>query len=544
MIHYKKTLIITLLLSLGMAFPTLGLAARQSKQPQKLEPYDKKLQLSELSGKSQFVTPVTMTTKQIMQQNNPITCGETTAYKHFTAATYKETGREPFSTDGAVGSSQIMAVADGRIRTFCINTGQIDNVLNTTLDKFFSVVTGGLVPGIGQSASAVFDQSTGTWFIAYAVASTNQPTGRLLLAWGQGDPITADTPWNFFVVDSASNPEFIVAIPSFGVSGLGVDTNAVYLGASVSDFANLQVLSSAVYVIPKSTLTSSGATVWAFRNLVETFGAIGPINPAPAQNSDNPQANNLGVIASVSVTDYFNEASPGQILIQTVDPTATTPTLSTPQIVTVDPYVYPIDLLIKASANEPAVLPERLIYAGSFAIAPAVHIRGGILYFIQKIGLNISGISDSSADRNGARFYKISPYPPSPSLLDQGNLYDSLNPAATALSYLSPSIMPNQLGQVIVGATTGGPSAFFNATYTYVFPTSTTVPFTLSSTAYYPTEDWQLDPFVLWSGYSRVAIGTDNITFYPIIPWCSDTDVWAIEVAQVPPPTLKPTQKK
>ena len=174
----------------------------------------------------------------------------------------------------------------------------------------------------------------------------------------------------------------------------------------------------------------------------------------------------------------------------------------------------------------------------------STHIRNGILYVVNEIGVDNTGASTPSTTitRNGARFYMIDIAAKPPTVINQGTIFKASPTNDTnQISYITPSIMsnastPSGASQVIVSATTSGTNQHLNATYTPIISGNigSTVTFALSNSAYFPTEDWEFDPNPRWGDHTRISIDpTDNRTFWPAGLWCSDTNIWATQIAQV-----------
>lgn len=438
---------------------------------------------------------------------------------HFTMANYQETGQYGPSADAGVGSTQIILGSKGRLRSFLKN-GTLDNVLNISYDRFFSAVTQG---GFAADPNIIFDPFSHRWFLA-----CNGTFPSLVLAMSSEDPVTPDTVWSFFIIDSVTNSGFDTPLPYFDYCTLGMDQQAVYIGVNVYDASDPNYLSSAVYAVLKSSLLNGGpATVFAFRNLVDQKTKNGPFTPQPALNFDSgPQK---GYFISVNLADV-NAGAGRSLLLNTISFTASGATLSPAQQIPVTPFVSPL--------FAPALgTPEPLFDVG-VRLCPA-HIRNNILRVVHEIGVDNTGSSTPAINvtRNGARFYEIQLPQSPPKTITQGTIFQpSPTNDTNQRSFIVPSIMSNARGQILVGATTCGKRERLNASVTQIVNgiPGPTVLYTNSTSNYFGTEDWEFDPNNRWGDHTRVSIDpTDNITFWPAQLWCSAQNTWASEIARV-----------
>ncbi|MGH9802892.1 MAG: hypothetical protein ACRD82_21200, partial [Blastocatellia bacterium] len=79
----------------------------------------------------------------------------------FTAATMADTNAFPPDTMGAVGPTQFLLAANGRIRVFNKNTGSVGQ-LDADIDSFFSSVRAGFIT---TDPRVRYDRHSGRWFI-------------------------------------------------------------------------------------------------------------------------------------------------------------------------------------------------------------------------------------------------------------------------------------------------------------------------------------------------------------------------------------------
>ena len=123
-----------------------------------------------------------------------------------------------------------------------------------------------------------------------------------------------------------------------------------------------------------------------------------------------------------------------------------------------------------------------------------------------------------------------------PTVVQQsGSLYD---PAVTNPNfYLYNSIMTNSNGDVLVGSTRLGKTERINATASLLLDNASnfdTILYTNSTTNFNPTDDIRTGGRYRWGDYSLVTIDPNDTTkFWVIEMYCSQTDTWGVEVAEV-----------
>lgn len=486
-----------------------------------------------------YLAPVTRrTTAQIMQGEfaralTPaaplVSIGGTTGIpvvdRHFTVANYQETGQYGPSAESSAGSTQILVASKGRIRSFLYD-GRIDNVLNLSHDSFFSPISQG---GFTADPNVIFNPLWKQWII-FANAFLQSSA---VLAISDGDPITSSTIWSFYVVDKASDPDFNSQTAFFDYTTLGADAQNVYCALNVLDSTTLTILSSAAYVIPKNTLsTSNPATVYAFRNL-RNLGPqnLTPFTIQPALNFD--PAPTAGYLPSINLADALAGSS-RNFLLQTITFDAqNVPTLSEPTQIPVQNYVLP---LIVGALGTP---PTHIIFpAASFRLSPT-HIRNNFLWLANNIGVDNTGASNvqGNVTRDAVRVTQIAL--PLATVTSQATLFQATSDNTLGKrSFLSPSIMSNANGKVIVGATICADNERLNAAVAQLINNNTafgpTVVYTASSNNYYATEDWEFFPFARWGDHTRISPDPNNPSaFWSGQQFCSAENTWGLDVAHV-----------
>ncbi len=497
--------------------------------------------------------PVLRNTAQIMQGEvatqvsastptaGPVTPGTPLIVNHFTVANYQETGQYGPSGESSVGSQQLLVASKGRIRSFLKN-GMLDNVLNLTHDSFFSAISLG---GFTADPNVLFHPIWKQW-ILFADAPTPF-SSTLLLAISDSDPITPATVWSFYVVDQVSNNPAFTATTFLDYTTLGADAQAVYCAVNVID-TNIagpnSFVSAAAYVIPKSTLSQTApATVYAWRNTVAN--TLKPFTFQPSLNFDqNPTA---GYFPSIDWNEALtNSVSHFLVNIVTFD-AQNVPTLSEPIEIPIIPFFPPLTVNVLGTPLSHPVSP-----VAGFRLAPS-HVRNNALWLANNIGVDNNGKSNinlppctpptGTITRDAVRFTQIDvtklSSSPTSSVVSQGTLFQ---PTSTnnlgERSFLTPSIMSQANGTVLIGATTCGATERLNAAVAQLTANNTAVGtpvlYTQSTSNYYATEDWEFVPFARWGDHTRVSPDPENSqAFWTSQQWCSAENTWALEAAQI-----------
>ncbi len=444
----------------------------------------------------------------------------------FLSFDFQESGQYGPSSDGSVGSEQYILGTKGRIRSFSKSTGEIDGVLNISHDHFFSSISNGRYTA---DPNIIFDPLSQRWFLA-----ATAPGSGILLAMSDGDPITAQTIWSFITVDTPTDPgfEFFPLLAGFDYTTLGVDNNAVLCAADISN-VDASYASSAVYVLPKESLLSGGPVeIFGFRNLVDQNTLQGPYGNQGAQNFDsNPQ---FSYFAASDAFDFLVLGVSQQILLGTVSYTSEGPMLSLPfsSIQFETPY---IDAIPSPVLGTP---PFHMVLGNTSPHLSATHIRNNTLWTCTYIGVDNTGASNPSINptRNGVRYWSIDLSGSTPVVTVDGTLF-AASPTNdfNQRHFLTPSIMTNANGQVVIGATTCGANEFLNASVTQVINGVAATPFlyTQSSSNYFAQEDWEFTPFARWGDHSRTSPDPSDNTFWTCQLWCPATNAWGGQVAHV-----------
>jgi hypothetical protein len=319
------------------------------------------------------------------------------------AVTLAESGFIPPDSMGAAGPTQMVAVENGRIKTFDKN-GIADGALNATTNTFFDSVRNASTTSDPQ---VTFDRLSNRWFISIINVS---PPNRVLIAMSSGPAISNISSFTFFqfqhdLVGPTPNPD------TGGFADqprLGVDKNAVYIGVNVFNAAGTIFLGSTGFVVRKSDLIlSSTLTVTAFRQL-STSSTNGPFAPQGVDN-DDPNSTE-GYFVGVD-TLLFN-----RLVLRRVSNPGGTPSISANLNLTVPTTTSPINVPAQES-----ILPLR---ANDDRLTSA-QIKNGRLWTAHHFQVNSSGVASNTGGRDGIRWYEIMDLTGTPTLRQSGTLFDS-----------------------------------------------------------------------------------------------------------------------
>jgi hypothetical protein len=202
---------------------------------------------------------------------------------NFTGATLADTGAFPPDSMGAMGPTQFIVAVNGRIRSFVKTTGVADGVLNLDTDVFFaSVMTPPVASNFTTDPRIRYDRQTARWFITMidVPGGAGALPNRVMIAVSDTSTITGSTVWTFFqfqqdLVTPAGDTGFLADYPT-----LGIDANALYIGANMFDSSgNFQ--NSTAFVVRKTSVLGAGPiVVTAFRNFITLSGAFPALHSA------------------------------------------------------------------------------------------------------------------------------------------------------------------------------------------------------------------------------------------------------------------------
>jgi Secretion system C-terminal sorting domain len=450
-----------------------------------------------------------LTNEQKQQQQNQ-TDNPQSLSTNFTAITLSETGFLPADNMGAVGPTQYVAMANGRIKTFSKSTGTADGVINTTTDNFFNSVRN----GAGTSDPRIrYDRMSQKWFVV--IINVSSPN-RILIAVSNTSTITVATTWLFYFI---SAPARFYDYPT-----LGIDNSAVYIGTNDFNTALTAFVGCSGYVINKAGLIGGSTTATLF-SLVPNGSSDGPYTPQGVDNFD------------VSATEgYFIGVSAqffSTLIVRRVSNPGTTPTISGNISITVSTTTFPINVPQTGSGAVLDALDDRLF---------AACVRNGRLWTSHNIEVNSSGVGSAGGGRNGSRWYEITSLTGTPTIVQSGTIFD--NAASNPLSYWIPSVMVSGQGHSAFIYSSSGSSARINTATSgrlsggVLGTTQTVTTITASSTAYNQAGG----PPERWGDYSYVSLDPDDdMTMWGVMGFCNGTNSYGMQVTRLlapPPPAL------
>ena len=229
--------------------------------------------------RTNVVTSVESTAQIMARENDPgdlsaaLTFGSAAS---FTAIRFSETSTFPPDGSAAAGTTQFIAIANGRLRSFS-KAGVPDGVLNAKTTTFFDSVRG---TGATFGGRIRFDRLAGRWFI---VMATDSVPGRIVLASSNGSNITAATAWSFTAFDDT----FLGTECTTDVPSLGIDPSALYIGANQFCSGGTTYRGSSAWVVRKASVVDGAtAVVTAFHDLTGGVSGAGPFAPQGVTNDD------------------------------------------------------------------------------------------------------------------------------------------------------------------------------------------------------------------------------------------------------------------
>ncbi len=442
----------------------------------------------------------------------------------FLAAASNVSGFIPPDCNGAVGPTQVLTVANGRIRVY--NKSGVLGALDLTMDAFFSSV---------RNSSTIsdphvrYDRLTQKWFVvAINVASTNN---RVVIAVSSGPTITGAVSFTFFyfqfnLVSPAGDNGKFLDYPTFGL-----DANALYIGGV--RFNSNTFDGCPVFVVKKSSVTGAGPiAATAFRS---AGGNASGIYVPQGVDNDDPAATE-GYFIGTDAGVY------GKINIIRVNTPGGTPTITNLTSLTIPANNAPVKQLHQGAAANRRLdgLDDRL-----FAAHVMKNKITGVTTLVTShtTKVNSTGVASGTMDRNASRWYEIgSLTTATPVLIQSGTLYD--NAASNPRGFWNSSIGLSGQGHMVLGCSTAGSAA--RADVAVAGRYSSDVAGTLqafqaatnSSTAY----NVQAVDGQRWGDYSQTVVDpNDNMTMWTFQEYCDASNSWGLRVVQLKAPAPPPT---
>lgn len=434
---------------------------------------------------------------------------------NFTVATYQDSGVIPPDAMGVVGPRQFILAANGRIRSFDKNTGQVDDVLDISSDLFFSPIT----EGFTSDPRIRYDRFSDRWYIMISAAAM-KPV-RLSLAVSDSGNITPDTRWSFFFFEP--RPSDWSDYPT-----LGIDKHALYIGMNFLK-KNGSYVTSDAFVIPKASLLAGTMKPFAFLNIVDLDPKKfeGPISP---QGVDNFDANTTeGYIIGI-------DGLPGRLMLCRIKDPGGKPAISENIPISVPHSKFPMPAPQKGSIGA-----NQFFLQGFDKRLGNTHVRNELLYTAQSIGVDNKGSAEAEKpSRNGCLWYEISLKDSDhPTVVQSGLLYQPSRENDSQQRYFwMPGVMTNGLHSLVVSCCTAGDKVFANAAYAMRFssdPPGTLRPpqiYTESNVVY----NLGFPPFknLRWGEYTTASVDPlDNMTIWSISEFALTSVSWGLQAVRI-----------
>lgn len=352
-------------------------------------------------------------------------------------------GSIPPDTMGAVGPNHFLQVINNSVAVYTKTGTRLSHV---SLDSFFTVVSGSTTyPQNGTTDPRVlFDRASNRWFAS--VLEFGNPSGQnnniILAVCRTSDPLNGT--WDKYVIPVAKGKSHGTTYFN-DFDTLGVDDNGVYFGmdmfpSSGNDFARIAATPKAPLIAPSpslGTVYNSGN----FDNITDMYAS-----PQPAHNQDAVGPSGRAWFVSSSKNSFSN------LQYRTLTWSGGVPTLSNTSTLSTPAFDAPLTAPANGSTTN--------IDGGDQRILMAV-IRDNHLWTTRNVGVNSSGAA-TSADRTGCEWLELDVSGVSPSLMQNGRVYD---PSATnPRFYYYPAIMVNGQGHAVMGFS-GSKSSEFAGCY-------------------------------------------------------------------------------
>ena len=434
----------------------------------------------------------------------------------------------PPDSMGAVGPTQLLVIANGRIKVFD-KTG-VPGPLNADTDVFFASVLNG---SSLTDPQARFDRLSSRWFVAGISVDTPD---RVMIAVSSGPTITGAASFTFFqfqhdLVGTVPNPD---TGGFLDYDSLGIDANALYMGGNVFNAAGDAYLGATAFVIRKSSILGAGPMfVTAFRQVAGPSGP-GLYSPRGVDN-DDPAATE-GYFIGVDNEEF------SLLQIRRISNPGGTPTISGNISLVVPTTTFPRVAGAFGSIRNLDALDDRLF---------AAQLKKGSLWTAHNINVDPTGVATDTTGttgRDGSRFYEITNLSTTPTLRQSGTLFDNTTVSTgTARHIWIPTIAASGQGHVALGASIAAP---LNSAGTQLQP-SIAVAGRLSGdplgTIQSPTlavtgggnYNAEATGPQRWGDYSAVNIDpNDDMTMWTFQEYCNAANSWGVQAIQLlaPPP--------
>jgi hypothetical protein len=444
----------------------------------------------------------------------------------FTAIAWTGSGVVQADASFDVGPTQIVAAANGVLRTFSKSTGVADGVLDLTTETFFASVR---TPGSSTFFPQVrFDRTTQRWFIVMTelvLDGSGYLPNRMLIAVSQAATLTSTSSFNFFWFSTTTSGTTFAPY-------LGIDANAIYIGTEQFS-STLTYQGGNAYVVRKSSLLSTGpivtTTFQIFQPQTTLFRSLltGVDNPDPAATH--------GYLVAAGPTS-------GGLQVWRVSNPGGTPTISAA-----------INIADSTRADEPVSVPHFGNTTGKNLRGFAAHlnqalIRNGRLWVSNAISKGPGSTAPTTSNRrNGVRWYDIENLATTPSLRQLGTIIDDT--VDSPRHYWVPSLTVSGQGHTYFGFSTAGQFNYADAATSYRLNSdsigSARAPQRITDSIFAYNLDFVTLNTLRWGDQSRTVIDPDDdMTAWTIQQFTHGTNAWGLRVAKLrapPPPAFTPT---
>lgn len=450
----------------------------------------------------------------------------------YAAVSNKESPYTPPDNCGDVGTTQVVATANCRMKVFTkptitgaasltptgSSTTTLPEVLNVNLNNFFANSALGIT---GVSDPHVrFDRLSGRWYVV-AIEINHYTNNYACIAVSDGPTITSSSSFQFYYFNVSGTGGS--AVDFFDYPTLGIDKNSLYIGGNM--FGNRQFFSGvSMWVINKANLNAGSLTVTGFHQSATGTDMYTP----QGVHNDDPNAS-YGYF--VGASQYYWS----KLVIRRVSYPGGIPVLSGDlNLATLQMYAPRTAPTLGGVAVDGG---DGRPYA---AMIKKNKINGTAnLWVAQGTRVNLQGIGSSSGDRNGALWFEIGNLSTTPVILQSAILYDDINPTASALYFTYPTIAVSGQGHNVMGFTSTGPTKYAQAAVAGRYrgdPAGnfqSPVDFTTSTSTYNPGAN-------RWGDYTQTVVDpSDDMTMWTFSEYTSTTNAWGVRAAQLkaPPPS-------
>jgi hypothetical protein len=379
----------------------------------------------------------------------------------------------PPDTIGAVGTNHYVETVNRNFAVYDKFTGA----------ELTNILLGSFLPGSNGDPRVLYDQHSGRWIV---LVTDFDASATYFLAVSLTNNPMGNWFKTSFVTAQGSDVGRWPDYPTLGVDSHGIYSAAYMVPGGMTIFA----IDKAPLVGPSPHL----GTVTAFRSL-PWEGAIQP-------------AHTFGTPSGEYLVSWSSSTA---LRIRRVNPPLTGPTLTEVGQITVSSFGPAADAPALGSYTNLDTVDERLMMAT---------YRAGSLWCAHTI--NVSG-------RAGCRWYQLDPV--SLTVVQWGNVADS------ALWYFFPSIMVNEVGDVVMGFTGSNASQYAGCYFTGR-KASDPLGQMATPVQYKPGTGPQnnIDGYGRnrWGDYSYTTLDpSDEMTFYTIQEYGHSTDIWGTYVGML-----------